>query len=223
MLNKSIVMIDFETSGLSPEQGARITEVAALRIEDGKIVDRFVSLINCNIRISSFITQLTGITQPMLSGAPPVAQVIPALIKFIGNDTLAAHNTSFDEKFLVAESQRLGLSPAHAGVICTLKLSRRIFPGMSSYKLGNLANDFGIRFKGNAHRAEADAEVGSALLSHLATHISKKYGMQSISPDLLKKICGLVAGNVHNYLEKNAVPSKLTPLPMKIRPCRSPI
>jgi len=93
-------MIDFETSGMSPEQGGRVTEVAALRIVGGEIVDRFVSLINCNVRIPYYITELTGITQSMVDRAPPVFEVMPALLDFIGTDTLAAHNASFDEKFL---------------------------------------------------------------------------------------------------------------------------
>ncbi|MCX7220395.1 MAG: exonuclease domain-containing protein, partial [Burkholderiales bacterium] len=70
MFEKPIVMIDFETSGMSPDQGDRVTEVAALRIVGGAVVDRYVSLINCNVRISSFITQLTGITQAMVNRAP---------------------------------------------------------------------------------------------------------------------------------------------------------
>ena len=99
IINKPIVMIDFETTGLNPANGDRVTEVAALRIVDGDVVDRFVSLINCNVYIPSFITQLTGITQKMVSGAPPAKEVIPELLQFIGTDTLSAHRASFDEKF----------------------------------------------------------------------------------------------------------------------------
>ena len=63
MFDKPIVMLDFETTGLNPAFGSRVTEVAAVRIVNDKIVDRFVSLINCNVRIPYFITELTGITQ----------------------------------------------------------------------------------------------------------------------------------------------------------------
>ena len=106
MLDQPIVMLDFETTGLSPAMGDRITEVAALRIVGGEVVERYVSLINCNVRIPSFITGLTGITQAMVDRAPPVAEVLPQLLDFIGADTLSAHNASFDEKFLVAEAAR---------------------------------------------------------------------------------------------------------------------
>ena len=109
MFKQPIVMLDFETTGLSPDYGDRITEVAALRIVDNQIVERFVSLVNCGVRIPAFISQLTGITQAMLNKAPPPDLVIPELLRFIGSDILAAHNASFDAKFLLAESQRLGL------------------------------------------------------------------------------------------------------------------
>jgi DNA polymerase-3 subunit epsilon len=202
MFEKPIVMIDFETSGMSPDQGDRVTEVAALRIVGGEVVDRFVSLINCNVRISSFITQLTGITQAMVNRAPSSTEVMPELLKFIGTDTLAAHNASFDEKFLQAESARLGLRSQHDGLICSVKLARRVYPGLSSYSLGPLAATLGIRFKGNAHRAEADAEVASALLLHVGAHLGERYGMRSVDPLLLQQINKLTAAKVPAYLDK---------------------
>ena len=70
MLKQAVVMLDFETTGLSPAQGARITEVAALRIVDGRITERFVSLVNCGVRIPAEITALTGISQAMVNQAP---------------------------------------------------------------------------------------------------------------------------------------------------------
>ncbi len=206
MFEKPIVMIDFETTGMSPDQGDRVTEVAALRIVGGEVVDRFVSLINCNIRIPSFITQLTGITQSMVNRAPSVTEVIPALVEFIGTDTLAAHNASFDEKFLQAESQRLGLWSQHDGLICSVKLARRVFPGLSTYSLGPLASSLGIRFKGNAHRAEADAEVAAALLLHIGSHLGERYGMRNVAPRLLQDINKLAAAKVPAYLEKQLLP-----------------
>jgi len=195
-------MIDFETSGMSPEQGGRVTEVAALRIVGGEIVDRFVSLINCNVRIPYYITELTGITQSMVDRAPPVSEVIPELLDFIGADTLAAHNASFDEKFLKAESDRQGLWSAHDGLVCSVKLSRRIFPGLPSYSLGKLASSLGIRFQGAAHRAEADAEVASKLLIHVAQHITERYATENVDPQLLIEINKLSAAKVPPFLHK---------------------
>ncbi|MES2261653.1 MAG: 3'-5' exonuclease [Pseudomonadota bacterium] len=202
VFQQPIVMIDFETTGLSPDMGDRITEVAALRIADGRIVERYVSLINCNVRIPAFITGLTGITQKMVDNAPPVAQVVPELLDFIGSDALSAHNASFDEKFLRAESARLGLAPAHQGTICSLKLSRRVFPQLSSYKLGLLSGQLGIRFKSAAHRAESDAEVAAEVLLHIGRHLSATYGLAAIDPALLLSVNKLAAAKVHQFLLK---------------------
>jgi len=206
MFEKPIVMIDFETSGMSPEQGGRVTEVAALRIVGDQVVDKFVSLINCNVHIPSFITQLTGITQAMVSRAPPAAQIIPGLLEFIGDATLAAHNASFDEKFLVAESARLGLASRHSGIVCSVKLSRRIFPGFDSYSLSPLAASLGIRFKGTAHRAEADAEVAAAVLLRIGEQLGRQYNMHAIDPSLLQQVNRLSAAKVPDFLIAQSMP-----------------
>jgi DNA polymerase-3 subunit epsilon len=200
MFERPIVMLDFETTGLSPDGGDRITEVAALRIADGRIVERYVSLVNCGVRVPSFITQLTGITQAMVDGAPPATEVVPALIDFIGDDVLAAHNASFDEKFLKAEGALLGHACRHAGLVCSLKLSRRVFPGMGSYKLGQLSHALGIVFKGNAHRAEADAEVAAQLLLHIGRHLGDVYGLAGVDPDLLVALNRVAAAKVDAFM-----------------------
>ena len=204
MIQKPIVMIDFETTGLSPAMGDRITEVAALRIVGGRVTERYVSLINCGARSPSFITALTGISQDMVDNAPPVSRVMPDLLDFIGNDMLSAHNASFDEKFLKAESERLGLATAHTGLVCSLKLSRRIFPGMPSYKLGQLSGQLGIRFRSAAHRAESDAEVAAEVLNHIGSHLGATYRLPSVEPQLLVSVNKLAAAKVPAYLHKYA-------------------
>ena len=203
-----IVMLDFETTGLSPAMGDRITEVAALRIVGGRVTERYVSLVNCNARIPSFITALTGISQQMVDNAPKVTQVLPELLDFIGSDTLSAHNASFDEKFLVAEAGRLDLVSSHQALVCSLKLSRRLFPGMPSYKLGTLSSQLGIRFRSAAHRAESDAEVGAELLIHIARHLGRSYGMEQVEAALLVSVNKLSAAKVPVYLEKYASAKK---------------
>jgi DNA polymerase-3 subunit epsilon len=195
-----IVMLDFETTGLSPLAGDRITEVAALRIVDGVVRERYVTLINCGVRIPSFVTALTGISQRMLDSAPPVAQVLPRLLDFIGDDALAAHNAGFDARFLLAESQRLGLSPRHRGLICSLKLARRMLPGQGSYKLGGLAQALNISCRGPAHRAEADAEVSTRLLLHIGDALQRRYQCASIAPGLLEAINRQSAATVPAFL-----------------------
>lgn len=208
MFEKPIVMLDFETTGLSPAMGDRITEVAALRIVDGRIAERYVSLINCNVRIPSFITGLTGISQAMVDAAPPVARVLPELLDFIGSDPLSAHNASFDEKFLKAEAERLGRSTGHESLVCSLKLSRRVFPGLSSYKLGLLSGQLGIRFRSAAHRAESDAEVAAEVLIHIGKHLGQSYGLGAVAPQLLVSLNKISAAKVPDYLSKYALANK---------------
>ena len=208
VFDQPIVMLDFETTGLSPAMGDRITEVAALRIVGGRVTERYESLINCNARIPSFITSLTGITQQMVDDAPPVRRVLPELLDFIGSDTLSAHNASFDEKFLKAEAERLGMAPAHQALVCSLKLSRRLFPGMPSYKLGVLSSQLGIRFRSAAHRAESDAEVGAELLHHIARHLGRSFGVEQVESQVLVSVNKLIAAKVPAFLDKYASAKK---------------
>ncbi|MYM28484.1 3'-5' exonuclease [Duganella sp. CY15W] len=200
MLDQPIVMLDFETTGLSPQNGDRITEVAALRIVGGEVVERYVSLVNCRVRIPSFITGLTGITQAMVDSAPPVEEVMPALLDFIGSDALSAHNASFDDKFLRAEAAALGLTPRYQALVCSLKLSRRVFPELGSYKLGLLSDALGIKFPSAAHRAEADAEVAAQVLVHIGQHLRATYGITQVDPALLVSVNKLAAAKVAQFL-----------------------
>ena len=212
MFEKPIVMLDFETTGLSPAMGDRITEVAALRIVNGRVTERFVSLVNCQVRIPAFITQLTGISQAMVDRAPCVSRVVPDLLDFIGEDSLSAHNASFDEKFLKAEAELLALSPRHISLVCSLKLSRRVFPGLPSYKLGLLSSQLGIGFRSAAHRAESDAEVAAEVLIHIARHLGRTYGLGPVAPQLLVSVNKLSAAKVPDFLQQYAVEKSKTQL-----------
>jgi hypothetical protein len=109
-----IAVIDFETTGISPAMGDRATEVAIVMMEGGRVVDRFQSLMNAGVRIPSFITQLTGITNAMVAAAPPAAQVMAEAGRFVGDVPMVAHNASFDRKFWVEELARAGLDGAAA-------------------------------------------------------------------------------------------------------------
>ena len=201
MLTRPIVVLDFETTGLSPDWGARITEVAALRIEGNRIVERYTSLINCGVRVPYEITALTGITQAMVNGAPPVAAVIPELLSFIGSEPVAAHNASFDAKFLRAECGQLGAAMDGQAFICSLKLSRRIYPALPNHRLGTVASHLGVRFSGAAHRAEADAEVTAKVLISMAEHFGERYGMGAVDPGVFARVQQLAKGKVEGYLQ----------------------
>lgn len=162
----TLAVIDFETSGLMPEAGGRATEVAVVLLEQGRVVDRFQSLMNAGVWVPPFITQLTGISNDMVRAAPPAAQVMADAARFVGDTPLVAHNASFDRKFWQAELARVNL-PAAQPFACTVLLSRRLYPDAPNHKLGTLADWFQLPRTGRAHRALADAEVTAELLARI--------------------------------------------------------
>jgi DNA polymerase-3 subunit epsilon len=161
-----IAVIDFETTGISPGQGARATEVAIVLLEGGVVVDRFQSLMKTGAWIPPFITQLTGITNAMVNAAPDAAEVMAQAARFVGNAPMVAHNASFDSKFWQAELALAGQSGPQP-FACTVLLSRRLYPQAPSHKLGVLVDYHGLPRTGQAHRALADAEMAAALLARM--------------------------------------------------------
>ena len=134
----TIAVIDFETTGMSPGLGDRATEVAIVLLENGQVVDRFQSLMNAGLRVNSFITQLTGITNELVQAAPPAEQVMREAARFVDARPMAAHNAAFDRKFWQAELTRCGQDALHP-FACTVLLSRRLYPQAPNHKLGTLA------------------------------------------------------------------------------------
>lgn len=171
-----IAVIDFETTGMTPAQGARATEVAIVLIEGERVVDRFASLLKTGVWIPPFITQLTGITNAMVSAAPQAEGVMREAARFVGGAPMVAHNAAFDSKFWQSELQHAGLA-ATQPFACTVLLSRRIYPDAPSHKLGNLIGHLGLPRAGRAHRALADAEMAAALLARLQRDLSLRFGM----------------------------------------------
>jgi len=203
MLSTAVVVLDFETTGLSPRGGDRITEVAALRVRDGRVVDRYVTLVNAGVRIPSFITGLTGITNAMVASAPPVQRVIRELVEFLADDLVVAHNASFDHGFLTAEIERGGLTARDYRTLCTMRLARRLAPGLGSYKLSVVAAHLGVTYGGVAHRAEADAQVAADVLHRIGDRVVAKHRLSTLDPELLRQVTGWPARDV---------PTKLTQL-----------
>ena len=184
-----IAVIDFETTGLSPAQGDRATEIAIVVLEEGQVVDRFQSLMNAGVRISPFIEAYTGISNEMIRTAPPAAEVMSEAARFVGDLPLVAHNASFDQRFWNAELERLGgASRTEASMACTLLLSRRLYPDAGSYRLGSLAAFHAIPAAGRAHRAMADAEVAAGLLSRIQCDIRARYEVEEAPHELLLKL-----------------------------------
>ncbi len=169
-----IAVIDFETTGMTPAQGARATEVAIVLLEGAQVVDRYASLMYTGVPIPPFIEQLTGISNALLESAPPAAEVMRAAARFVGNAPMVAHNAAFDSKFWQAELGRIGLE-APQPFACTVLLSRRVYPDAPSHKLGNLVAHLGLPRAARAHRALADAEMTAALLARLQADLAQRY------------------------------------------------
>lgn len=171
-----IAVIDFETTGMAPAQGARATEVAIVLLEGTQVVDRFASLMQTGAWIPPFIEELTGISNAMVAAAPPAEAVMREAARFVGNAPMVAHNAAFDSKFWQSELQHAGLQ-ATQPFACTVLLSRRVYPDAPSHKLGNLIDHLGLPRTGRAHRALADAEMAAALLARMQHDLGQRYGV----------------------------------------------
>jgi DNA polymerase-3 subunit epsilon len=180
-------VIDFETTGLSPALGARPTEVAIVLIAEGKIVDRFQSLMNPGVSIPNDIQVLTGITNEMVHKAPKVEVVIRDAVQFVGTHPIVAHNAAFDSKFWDAELHRIN-GRRKQEFACSMLLARRIFPEAPNHKLGTLVRTLGLPATGRYHRALADAEATAYLLLHIQQELQRRFHLSAVSHELLVAI-----------------------------------
>lgn len=160
---RTFVGIDLETTGLDMNQDC-IIEIGAVRVTDGKIDGRFEALVNPGIPIPAEVVYLTGITDEDVADAPPVDDVLPGLIKFVGDAPLVAHNAPFDLGFLArAANNRPEFLLGGAGVFDTLTIGRALVPRLNNHRLITLASFFGTGLA-RAHRAPDDAEATALLL-----------------------------------------------------------
>jgi len=187
VISETVIVIDFETTGLSPEQGARATEVAAVVVSNGAIVDRFQSLMNAGVHIPPFIEALTGISNRMIRQAPGAAAVMGELAEFIGEIPLVAHNAAFDRKFLQAELLRIG-QPQRAKMLCSMRMARRIYPTAPNHQLATLVRHARVAETGTYHRALADAEMTAGLWLRMHQELANSFNLESVPLALLQKI-----------------------------------
>ena len=200
-----IAVIDFETTGLSPTQGDRATEIAVVLVQGGRVVDRFQSLMNAGVRISSFIESFTGISNAMVAAAPPAAQVMADAARFVGSAPLVAHNAGFDRRFWQAELALCG-QPAQQPFACTVLLSRRLYPEAPSHKLGSLVDRFGLPRTGQAHRALADAEMATELLHRMRHDLRTRHGVPDPDHSYLMGLQRCTKAAVAKLLARPAAP-----------------
>jgi DNA polymerase-3 subunit epsilon len=196
-----VVVLDFETSGMSPERGDRAIEIGAVRLVDDRIVDRFQSLMNPGRRINAFIEGLTGISNAMLQQAPPASEVMAEFARFIDGASLVAHNAAFDRRFLDAELVLIG-QRRQLDMACSLLAARRLYPDAPNHRLQTLVHYHGLPTTGTYHRALADAEMTAHLWRRMGYDIGSAYGCGPVSFAVLKGLTGVRKNQVDAYLQQ---------------------
>ncbi len=154
---KDYVVIDIETTGLSPICDS-IIELSALKIEDYKVVDKFSSLVNPGFKINAFIEQLTGITNEMLYSASPIEEVLPSFIDFVGERHIVGHNVNFDINFIYDACIKVLNKPFSNNFTDTLRLSKKVLKDLPHHRLADLSEHYNICYEG-AHRALVDCQI----------------------------------------------------------------
>jgi len=170
-------IVDIETTG-GYADNHRITEIAIYHHDGITITDHFYTLINPGRPIPEYITGLTGITTEMVSQAPPFEEVADAIFNLLEGKIFVAHNAHFDYSFLKKEFEESGIS-WRAKKLCTVRLSRKIIPGLRSYSLGRLTESLGIEIH-NRHRAAGDAEATAHLFSVLISRDTQGHISQTL-------------------------------------------
>lgn len=195
----SLIILDFETTGLSPDNGDRAIEIGAIKLVNGVVTERFQELMNPGKRVSYFIEDYTGITNSMLSKAAPCNEVMDRFADFIQGQNLVAHNASFDKRFLDSELQRI--SRGYQGQFgCSVLLSRRLYQAAPNHKLGTLINYKGIASNGSFHRALYDSEMTAKLWLAMLGDIVDRADITEVPFSLVQKLAKTTKANVPKFL-----------------------
>ena len=156
MLRQPLIILDLETTGMLAAE-ERITEIGLIEVDNGEFVDSWSQLVNPEKSIPPFIETITGISDAMVRHAPTFAELAPALYARLQGKLLVAHNARFDYGFLRSEFERVDLA-YEARVLCTVKLSRKLYPEQRRHNLDSLIQRHELSC-GARHRALGDAEV----------------------------------------------------------------
>jgi DNA polymerase-3 subunit epsilon len=163
-MNKRFAIVDIETTGGMVKRD-KITEIAIVLYDGNQIIDQWDTLIYPERSIPEYITNITGITNEMVRDAPRFYEVAKKIVQMTEGSVFVAHNVRFDYGFLRAEFSRLGFTYTRKQ-LCTVRMSRKVFPGLKSYALGNLIKHFGIRVDAR-HRALDDTLATVELFDHI--------------------------------------------------------
>lgn len=176
-----VVALDVETTGLFPDDGDRICELALLKIRQGRVEDRLATLINPRMPISDSACLINGISDAMVKNAPVFEKVAPAVRDFMRGNSLLIHNAGFDLSFLRAQMADCGVEFPETGLFDTLWIARKFF-AYSSNSLNDLATEFRI-LPSRSHRAESDAWTAYLIFRRFLEDL----GARDIRPDALRK------------------------------------
>jgi DNA polymerase-3 subunit epsilon len=163
------VVVDLETTGLSPRAGHRVIEIGAVAIEGGAIVEEFATLIDAGVPVPYVVQAIHGITDEMLAGQPRPEEALPRFARFIRESVLVAHNAPFDIRFLRHEFARLQMNLPQR-YVCTLELSRRRLPRLADHTLETVYQHLcpDDTFLRQSHRALDDARMTAQIWLRLA-------------------------------------------------------
>ncbi len=167
---KDYICVDLETTGLNPKED-KIIEIGAVKVRNGQVVDTFETFLNPGMQLEERITNLTGITDEMLVGAPDIGTCLPDFLEFAGEDILLGHSVLFDYSFLKKAAVNCKMTFERQG-IDTLKIARKFLPDLESRSLGFLCEHY--RISHNAHRALADAHATVELYNKLCEQFYKE-------------------------------------------------
>ena len=182
------VVVDVETTGAKMPP-SRIMEIGAYRVSQGRIVAEFQTLVNPQMEIPPFISNLTGITAEMVSPAPVFADVAAGWLDFAGDAVLVGHDSAFDVRFLNHEISRV--FPGRRMInthLCTVRLARRVLPGLNNYRLHSIAEHFSIPLA-NHHRAADDARATAEIFIRIL-HRLHEHGVRDVGQARQFKIGG---------------------------------
>jgi len=181
----SFTIIDVETTGLDPSAGDRVCEVGAIKVQAGKELGRFESLVNPERAIPEAARAKHQITDEMVRESPTFAAVAPRLRPFLAGTVLVAQNAEFDLGFLNAEFVRAGMSKLSIPAVDTIPLARRVRPGLSTYNLDSLAHHFGAKFR-SRHRSIGDCEVTVKVFLDCVRALRQRGDVRSVE-DLVRR------------------------------------
>ena len=207
---KSYIAFDLETTGLSPQEH-EIIEIGALKVREGKVVDRFMEFVHPDKPITPMITNITHITNDMVAGARSCPEVIHDFLSFCEDDVLIGHNVMFDYSFVKCSAVREGLTFEKMG-IDTLKIARKVHKDFESKSLGALCDYYHIENPA-AHRAYYDALATAKLYQTLAHYFENEdpslfkpqqltYKIKKVQPATSKQVALLQ----RLYSQKKKVP-----------------